>query len=221
MSLNVLLVDNFDSFTFNLVDELRRRDARVEVYRNDLSAEEALGLALALPPPRMIAISPGPGRPEDAGCCQELIGLALGRVPIFGVCLGLQAMVQALGGKVGPAGEVVHGKSVWIEHSGAGIFEGLPSPMLAGRYHSLAARELPDALDVTARTCVRREGAKPRRALERSDNREGERQLVMAVTHRSAPLAGVQFHPESILTPQGGVLLQQTIAWAEQQQGGT
>jgi anthranilate synthase/aminodeoxychorismate synthase-like glutamine amidotransferase len=195
MSLNVLLIDNFDSFTFNLVDELRRRDGRVEVYRNDISSEEALGLALALPPPRLIVLSPGPGRPEDAGCCQELIQRALGQVPLFGVCLGLQAMVQALGGKVGPAGEVVHGKSVWIEHSGAGIFDGLASPMLAGRYHSLAAEELPDDLEVTAHT----RGA----------------QLVMAVAHRSAPLAGVQFHPESILTPHGGVLLQQTITWAK------
>lgn len=202
MSLNVLLIDNFDSFTFNLVDELRRRGARVQVYRNDLAAEEALALALSLPAPRLIVLSPGPGRPEDAGCCQELITITLAlsqRLPLFGVCLGLQAMVQALGGQVGPAGEVVHGKSVWIEHTGVGIFAGLPSPMLAGRYHSLAARELPDELEVTAST-------------------RGE--LVMAVAHSSAPLAGVQFHPESILTPQGGVLLQQTMSWAETAQDG-
>jgi anthranilate synthase/aminodeoxychorismate synthase-like glutamine amidotransferase len=200
--LDALLIDNFDSFTFNLVDELRRRGAGVQVYRNDLAAEEALALAISLPAPRLIVLSPGPGRPEDAGCCQELVSLALSHgVPLFGVCLGLQAMVQALGGTVGPAGEVVHGKSVWIEHSGAGIFEGLPSPMLAGRYHSLAAQELPDELEVTASTCSTR----------------GE--LVMAVAHRSAPLAGVQFHPESILTPQGGLLLQQTMSWAETAHG--
>jgi anthranilate synthase component 2 len=202
VSLNVLLIDNFDSFTFNLVDELRRRGATVQVYRNDLAADEALGLTMALPPPRLIVLSPGPGRPEDAGCCEQLVSLALARVPLFGVCLGLQAMVRALGGRVGPAGEVVHGKSVWIDHTGAGIFDGLPSPMLAGRYHSLAAQQLPDDLEVTART---RPAA-------------GPGALVMAVAHRRAPLAGVQFHPESILTPQGGVLLQRTMTWAERGQ---
>lgn len=192
VTLNVLLIDNFDSFSFNLVDELRRRGARVQVWRNDLPAERALALALDLPPPRLIVISPGPGRPEEAGCCPELVTLALGKVPLFGVCLGLQAMVQALGGQVAGVGEVVHGKSVWIEHCQEGIFCGLPSPMLAGRYHSLAARQLPDELVSTAHA----------------------KDLVMAVAHRQQAAAAVQFHPESILTPMGGLLLQQVISWA-------
>ena len=121
-----------------------------------------------MPAPRLIVLSPGPGRPEDAGCCQELVLLARGRVPVFGVCLGLQSIVQALGGKVGPAGEVVHGKSVRIEHEGSGIFEGLPSPLQVGRYHSLVATEVPEDLDVVGRY--------------------GE--LVMAVAHRRDPHYG-------------------------------
>lgn len=189
---NVLLLDNFDSFTFNLVDELRRRGARVEVWRNDLSAERALELALALPAPRLIVLSPGPGRPEDAGCCQGLVQAACGRVPIFGVCLGLQAIVQALGGVVGPAGEIVHGKAVWIDHEGQSVLAGLPRPLQVGRYHSLVATQLPDTLEVIARC----------------------RQLVMAVAHRSAPVVGVQFHPESILTPHGSALIERVLAWA-------
>ena len=189
--LNVLLIDNFDSFTFNLFDELRRRQAEVAVWRNDLAAERALDLALALPTPRLIVLSPGPGRPEDAGCCQELVRLARGRVPIFGVCLGLQSIVQALGGEVGPAGEVVHGKSVRIEHGGSGIFAGLPSPLQVGRYHSLVASKVPEDLEVVGRYG----------------------QLVMAVAHRHDPIVGVQFHPESILTPKGGRLLDGVIDW--------
>lgn len=190
--LQVLLIDNFDSFTFNLVDELRRYGAVVDVWRNDITAQRALDLALAMPAPRLIVLSPGPGRPEDAGCCQELVQLACGRVPVFGVCLGLQSIVQALGGKVGPAGEVVHGKSVLIEHTEKGVFEGLPTPLQVGRYHSLVASEVPEDLEVVARY----------------------RQLVMAVAHRQAPVVGVQFHPESILTPKGGRLLGRVMDWA-------
>ncbi|MBK8480699.1 MAG: aminodeoxychorismate/anthranilate synthase component II [Proteobacteria bacterium] len=191
-SVSVLLIDNYDSFTFNLVDEFARRGARVEVWRNELSAERALELALALPAPRLIVLSPGPGRPEDAGCCQALVQAACGRVPVFGVCLGLQAIVQALGGVVGPAGEIVHGKSVWIDHEGESVLARLPQPLQVGRYHSLVATRVPEALQVIARY----------------------RQLVMAVSHRSAPVIGVQFHPESILTPHGGALIDRTLAWA-------
>lgn len=191
-ALNVLLIDNFDSFTFNLVDELRRQGAAVEVWRNDLSAQRALELALALPAPRMIVLSPGPGKPEDAGCCQRLVQLARGKVPLFGVCLGLQAIVQALGGHVGPAGAVVHGKAVWVEHDGRGILAGLPQPLQVGRYHSLVAHVVPEGLEVTARY--------------------GD--LVMAVAHQCDPIAALQFHPESILTPHGSTLLRQTLRWA-------
>jgi anthranilate synthase component II len=146
---NVLFIDNFDSFTFNLVDELRKRGARVEVWRNDVPAERALALALALPEPRLIVLSPGPGTPAEAGCCIPLIRLAAGKVPLFGVCLGHQAIVEAFGGTVGFAGEVVHGKASWIEHAGTGLFAGLPSPFRAARYHSLAATVVPQDLVVT------------------------------------------------------------------------
>jgi len=190
--LNVLLIDNFDSFTFNLVDELRRSGSKVDVWRNDIAAQRALDIALALPAPRLIVLSPGPGRPEDAGCCQPLVQLARGKVPLFGVCLGLQAIVQALGGKVDSAGEVVHGKSAWIEHDGSGMFTGLSQPLQVGRYHSLVARDVPTGLEVVGRY----------------------RQLVMALMHREDPIAAVQFHPESILTPQGSRLLANVGDWA-------
>ncbi|HEY3353685.1 MAG TPA: gamma-glutamyl-gamma-aminobutyrate hydrolase family protein, partial [Polyangia bacterium] len=199
-NLNVLFIDNFDSFSFNLVDELRRRGCTVEVWRNDLDAGRALGLALGLPAPRLIVLSPGPGAPAEAGCCVELVRLACGRVPLFGVCLGHQAIVEALGGSVGGAGTIVHGKASSVEHDGRGLFAGLPSPLMAGRYHSLAAIDVPRELEVRAR--------------------HGE--VVMAVEHRAARVAGVQFHPESILTPLGGRLLDNVIAWAgaEERQGG-
>ena len=115
----VLLIDNYDSFAFNLVDELRKLGAVVDVWRNDIAAEHALELAQAYVGTRLILLSPGPGRPEDAGCCEKLIALAAGQIPMFGVCLGLQAMVQAYGGRVGSAGDVVHGKSDWVTHDGS------------------------------------------------------------------------------------------------------
>lgn len=195
--LNVLFIDNFDSFSFNLVDELARRGCQVAVWRNDLEPDRALALALALEPPRLVVISPGPGAPQDAGCCEELVRLCAGRVPLFGVCLGLQAMVRALGGDVGPAPDIVHGKSSMVEHDGRGLFEGLPAPMMAGRYHSLAAVSVPGEMEVTARC--------------------GE--VVMAVSHRDHPLDGVQFHPESILTPRGGLFIDAVIRKAMQAGG--
>jgi anthranilate synthase component 2 len=196
LSLSVFFVDNFDSFSFNFVDELEKRGCQVSVWRNDLPAERALELALALPAPRLIVISPGPGHPRDAGCCVELIRLARGKVPLLGICLGHQALTVALGGEVSGAGEIVHGKASRIEHTGEGLFSGLPSPLAVGRYHSLVATRVPDDLVVRARL--------------------GE--LVMAVEGRSQRLAGIQFHPESILTPQGGILLERVIAWASEEE---
>ncbi|MBL4847952.1 MAG: aminodeoxychorismate/anthranilate synthase component II [Planctomycetes bacterium] len=187
---SVLFIDNFDSFTFNLVDEFARRGCEVAVWRNDISAERALELVLAMPLPRLIVLSPGPGRPERAGCCEELVRLAKGRVRLLGVCLGHQALVTALGGVVTGAGEIVHGKSDRIEHEGVGVFAGLRSPLTVGRYHSLVATTLPPALSVRARC--------------------GE--LIMAVEGEG--LLGLQFHPESILTPEGGILLERVLAWA-------
>ena len=191
---DILMIDNFDSFTFNLVDDVRKRGSRVQIWRNDISPTRALALALALPPPALIVMSPGPGRPRDAGCCLELAGLAAGEIPLFGVCLGHQAIVEAFGGRVEFAGAVVHGKAAAVEHDGSGIFTGIPSPLWAARYHSLAASSVPDQLRVTA-LC-------------------GE--VVMAVEHRRHPVAGVQFHPESILTPHGDMLIERVLDWAVQ-----
>lgn len=198
--LHVLFIDNFDSFTFNLVDALRDRGAEVHVWRNDLTAEEALALTLALPEPRLLLLSPGPSAPAQAGCCVPLLRLAVGRVPIFGVCLGLQCLVEALGGVVDRAGEVVHGKASLVQHSGdeSVLFRGLASPLRAARYHSLVGTVIPASLRVTA-TCGT---------------------LVMAVEGVSAPLAAVQFHPESVLTPDGGAILDNVIAWARGLRGG-
>jgi len=197
MTLNTLLIDNFDSFSFNLVDELDKRDASVHVWRNDISADRAVELVMQLDAPRLLVLSPGPGTPQQAGCCIPLIERAAGKVPIFGVCLGHQAIVEAFGGTVGFAGEVVHGKTARIEHDGRGLFAALPSPMYAARYHSLVATQLPSNLTVTART-----------------NTHDGHELVMAVEHHELPIAGVQFHPESILTPRGGLLWQEVIRWA-------
>ena len=195
MALRIVFVDNFDSFTWNLVDEFARRGAAVEVWRNTTPAPLVLERALA-ERPALIVLSPGPGTPAEAGCCIELIRLAEGRVPLLGVCLGHQAMVEAFGGVVGFAGEVVHGKTSRVNHDGDPLFDGVPSPFVVGRYHSLAAERMPAQLVPTAGTeCA-------------------GRSIVMAVRHRSAPMLGVQFHPESILTPDGGRIIDNAMRWA-------
>jgi anthranilate synthase component II len=189
--LRLVFIDNFDSFTWNLVDEFARRGAVVEVWRNTVPAEHAV--ARALERPSLLVLSPGPGTPAEAGCCVELCRLAaVHRLPLFGVCLGHQAMVEAFGGVVGPAGEVVHGKTSRVRHEGGPLFAGVPSPFPAGRYHSLAAAVLPECLIPIA----------------------GTGGVVMAVAHRTAPQLGVQFHPESILTPEGGTIIDNVIRWA-------
>lgn len=186
----VVLLDNVDSFSFNLVEELRRRGATVEVHRNDRPAAVIAARALEA---GLLVISPGPGSPAEAGSCLEVIGAVSGRVPIFGVCLGLQAIVEAFGGRVGRAPRPVHGKATALVHRGDHpLLAGLPSPMTVGRYHSLAATLVPPALEILAE----------------SDD------VVMAVAHRALPIAGVQFHPESVLTPQGARLMQNVLAWA-------
>ena len=190
--LRLVFVDNFDSFTWNLVDEFARRGASVEVWRNSVPAGAVLARATN-GSPSLLVLSPGPGTPAQAGCCVELVRRAAeARVPLFGVCLGHQAMVEAFGGVVGPAGEVVHGKTSRVRHEGGPLFEGVPSPFPVGRYHSLAATTLPDCLHPIA----------------------GTERVVMAVAHRSAPQLGVQFHPESILTPEGGRIIENVIRWA-------
>jgi len=179
-----LLIDNYDSFTYNLVQALAVLGAQVIVRRNDsLSLDEAEDLR-----PTHLVISPGPGRPEHAGISVALLRRFMPRIPVLGVCLGHQALVAALGGEVVPARSLVHGKASPIFHDGRTLYEGIPSPFPAGRYHSLAvsAATLPAPLECCARTM------------------DGE---IMGVRHRFLPAEGVQFHPESVLTPDGNRLL--------------
>jgi anthranilate synthase/aminodeoxychorismate synthase-like glutamine amidotransferase len=172
------VIDNYDSFTYNLVHLFEELGADVRVFRNDaITPDEAEALE-----PSHLLISPGPGRPADAGVSVELIRRLGPRVPTLGVCLGHQAIVEAFGGEVGQAKALLHGKASRVDHDGKGVFAGLPQGLEAGRYHSLAAVRVPDELEVSARTP------------------DGE---VMGVRHRELPVEGVQFHPESVLTPLG------------------
>ena len=180
----VLLIDNYDSFTYNLVQAFLVLGADVDVHRNDaISVEEALALKHT-----HLVISPGPGTPRDAGVSMRMIEAFAGRIPIFGVCLGHQSLVEVFGGKVVRAGRLMHGKVSPVLHDGLGLFAGMPQQFQAGRYHSLIAEpsSIPAVLEVTARTA------------------EGE---IMGVRHRSLPIEGVQFHPESVLTPDGPMLM--------------
>ena len=190
-ALTVVFLDNVDSFTYNLVDEFARRGAEVLVYRNDVPAERVLEAATAAGP-RLLVVSPGPGAPSCAGSCLEVVARALGRVPLFGVCLGHQALVQVLGGTVERAPAPVHGKASWVHHRPSPLFAGVPNPMPVGRYHSLIATRLPADLE----------------AIALADG------LVMAASHRRLPAFGVQFHPESVLTASGGQLIDNVIRWA-------
>ena len=180
----LLLIDNYDSFTYNLVQAFLVMDVEVLVYRND---QIAVAEALALNPTHL-CISPGPGRPDGAGISLAMIAAFEGKVPVLGVCLGHQSMVQHFGGEIISAARLMHGKTSLIGHDGKGLFAGLPQPLEVGRYHSLAANRdtIPDCLEVTART----------------DGGE-----IMAVRHKTLPMESVQFHPESVLTPEGDALL--------------
>jgi anthranilate synthase component II len=180
----ILVVDNYDSFTWNLVHYLAELGAETRVVRNDdLTVDEAWALK-----PEAVLLSPGPCAPDQAGICLSLLTSAPESMPIFGVCLGHQAMGQAFGGEVIRAKSLMHGKTSPIEHSGQSVFRGLPSPFTATRYHSLAVRRdtLPDVLEVTAWTA------------------DGE---IMGLAHKTRPIHGVQFHPESIATEHGHDLL--------------
>lgn len=180
----ILVVDNYDSFTYNLVHYLNELGAETLVYRNDaLSAEEAIALK-----PEGVLLSPGPCTPNEAGICLELLAKAPADLPILGVCLGHQAIGQAFGGEVIRAASLMHGKTSLMHHTGKGIFAGLPNPFTATRYHSLSVRRdtMPDVLEITAWT------------------EDGE---VMGLQHVSRPIFGVQFHPESIATEGGHALL--------------
>ncbi len=195
---HVLVIDNYDSFTYNLVQALACLGAEVTVRRNDqLKVSEALALGAT-----HTVISPGPGRPETSGISVDLIREAAGRIPVLGVCLGHQALAAAFGARVESALELMHGKVSAVYHDGRTVFEGLPSPFPAGRYHSLAVPEdsLPAELSISAFTS------------------EGE---IMGLRHRDVMLEGVQFHPESILTPEGDRLLKNFLELEPRERPGT
>ena len=192
---NIVMIDNYDSFTFNIVETFERMGCQTEVWRNEISTEIAMARLANIGEPRMLVISPGPGTPAEAGNCIEIIQRAAGIVPIAGICLGHQAIVEAFGGRVGPAEQIVHGKTSNMDISDDSIFEGIHSPMTIGRYHSLVAQEIPDCLKVTGKV-----GS-----------------MTMSVAHRHLPVQGFQFHPESILTPQGDSLIRNLVTWAQQE----
>lgn len=180
----MLLIDNYDSFTYNLVQAFAAHGAEVMVYRNDaITVDEALDID-----PTHLVISPGPGRPDDAGISLAMIAAFAGRIPVLGVCLGHQCIVQQQGGEIVRAERLMHGKTSEITHDGKTVFGGISQPFEVGRYHSLCAEKesLPATLEITAET----------------DNG-----VIMGVRHKSLPLEGVQFHPESVLTPEGDTLM--------------
>ncbi|MDH5620937.1 MAG: aminodeoxychorismate/anthranilate synthase component II [Gammaproteobacteria bacterium] len=180
----MLLIDNYDSFTYNLVQAFAAHGAEVLVYRNDrITVEEGLALK-----PTHLVISPGPGRPDDAGVSLDMIAAFAGVVPVLGVCLGHQSIVQQQGGEIVRAERLMHGKTSTIRHDGKTLYEGISKSFVVGRYHSLCARtdSLPDTLEITAKT---------------------DDGVIMGVRHKTLKVEGVQFHPESVLTPEGETLM--------------
>ncbi len=188
----ILLIDNYDSFTYNLYQMIAQYDNTVQVVRNDKMTIEAIKLLN----PQALILSPGPGHPKDAGICIDVIKTFSGVVPILGVCLGHQAIVHAFGGKVIQAGEIIHGKASEVFHDNQGIFANLPMPFMAGRYHSLMAEQasLPTVLRIDAYS-------KP--------------DMIMGIAHKQHLTFGVQFHPESILTPDGYDLISNFLKIAD------
>ena len=190
----IFMLDNLDSFTYNLVDEFQVLGYQPVIYRNTISAEYILNKMEECSDPVLLVLSPGPGEPKNAGCLMELITKAVGHYPILGICLGHQAMVEYYGGKVERAPFVVHGKASPTIHNGEGVFANLPSPLPVARYHSLVATKVPECLDVIATT----------------------EDMPMAVIHPQDKAVGFQFHPESILTTLGSTLLTQTLTYLTQ-----
>jgi len=191
MSRKVLFIDNFDSFTYNLVDDFCKRNCVARVYRADTDMEELKVLAEKFGPD-LLVISPGPGTPDTAGVSLAAVDWFKDTLPIFGVCLGHQVIVQHFGGNIRHAPEPMHGKGSRVTHDHKGIFEGVENPLQAGRYHSLCAVDLPECLEQTAEF-------------------EG---IVMGIQHKNLPIFGVQFHPESILTPAGGKIIENVLSIA-------
>lgn len=191
METNVLFIDNFDSFTYNLVDEFAKRNCRTQVYRADTPLESLIATAGQFKP-NLLVLSPGPGNPDTAGVTLAALDYFKDKLPVFGVCLGHQSIVQYFGGRIDHAPTVMHGKPSRIAHTGVGVFEGLENPLQAGRYHSLCGCDLPDCLEKVAEF-------------------EG---IIMGVQHETLPIYGVQFHPESILTPTGGKVIENMLTIA-------
>jgi anthranilate synthase/aminodeoxychorismate synthase-like glutamine amidotransferase len=188
----VLFIDNFDSFTYNLVDDFCKRNCQARVYRADTELEELKQVVEDFKPV-LLVISPGPGTPDTAGVSLAAVDYFKDKLPIFGVCLGHQTIARYFGATVGHAPKPMHGKPSRVTHNGRDIFEGIENPLQAGRYHSLAATEMPDCLEITAEF-------------------EG---IVMGLRHKQLPIFGVQFHPESILTPAGGKIIENVLKIAE------
>ncbi len=189
--LKIYFLDNFDSFSYNLVDELTMLGCELVVYRNNINADVIFNKMRQEPGQVLLVLSPGPGTPSDAGCLMELIELAKGQFPMLGICLGQQALTQSYGGVIGHAGETVHGKSSIIDLNAHPVFDGMGSTMPVARYHSLMATEVPKNIEVIAQF----------------------EDIPMAIYHHEDSALGYQFHPESILTPNGAMLLQQSIAY--------
>lgn len=192
MSQDILLIDNFDSFTYNIVDQLRFNGNNVIIYRNTVTLKTILSTLFKFKKP-VILLSPGPGKPKHAGCMLDLLDHVIGKVPIIGICLGHQAIVEYYGGNVEYSGEVMHGKTSYIYHDQKDMFYNLPNPLLVARYHSLICTNIPKSLVINAFF----------------------NNMVMAVRDNKYKVCGFQFHPESILTTYGCKLLNATLKWLD------
>ena len=187
--MNILMIDNFDSFTYNLVDEFEKRNCKVFVYRNNIDFRDFDKIVKNIKP-KLIVISPGPSAPKDAGISIDMVKHYAGKIPIFGVCLGHQCIIEAFGGIVDRASKVFRGRSSKVIHDKKTIYRNLPNPIQVGRYHSLAGLKIPDELIVNAKS---------------------DTNVVMGVRHKKFFVEGVQFHPESILTPSGGLIIENLL----------
>ncbi|QCI26164.1 aminodeoxychorismate/anthranilate synthase component II [Buchnera aphidicola] len=192
MSKDILLIDNFDSFTYNIVDQLRATGNNVIIYRNTVDIQIILCTLSKLKHP-VILLSPGPGQPKNSGCMLDLLRYTIGKIPIIGICLGHQAIVEYYGGTVEYAGEIIHGKTSYIYHDQKDMFYNLPNPLLVARYHSLICQKIPKKLIINAFF----------------------NNMVMAVRNNKDKICGFQFHPESILTTHGCKLLESTLSWLD------
>ena len=189
--IKIYFLDNFDSFSYNLVDELTMLGGELVVYRNNISADTIFNKMRQEQGQVLLVLSPGPGTPSDAGCLMDLIALCKGHFPMLGICLGQQALTQSYGGVIGHAGETVHGKSSIINLGDHPVFDGMGNTMPVARYHSLMATKVPDNIEVIAQY----------------------EDIPMAIYHHDDNALGYQFHPESILTPNGAMLLQQSVSY--------